>query len=51
MRRAYGRLTEVLCSGGPWHGKLLKLRAETMIFTVGEFKGRYRLDGRWEHVL
>lgn len=49
-RVSKGRAKKTLLSGGPWHGSCAMLRGETMVFRVGDFKGRYLFDGRWEHV-
>lgn len=49
-RLSKGRAKETPLIGGPWDGSCAMLRGETMVFRVGEFKGRYLFDGRWEHV-
>lgn len=38
-----------VCTGGPWDKELLLLPEETMIFTVGNFNGKY-LKGWWHDV-
>jgi hypothetical protein len=50
-RLSKGRAKKKLLTGGPWHGGHAMLRGETMVFRVGNFKGRYLSEGRWVNVL
>lgn len=49
MKRGTTKRTVFVLNGGPWSGEVAKMPDETMIFSVGEYRGRY-VRGRWEDV-
>lgn len=50
ISRKYGKTYNIWGLGGPYNGKRMLVRGETMVFRVGKFHGKYDKVGRWINV-